>query len=77
MAEGLGIAKPRKKLASGGGGMRNKYTPRRTTYYNMMQNISPSMGAMRLDGGLGDTSRSKINNDSGTVPSAYLNYIER
>lgn len=48
-----------------------KYTYRRTPYYWQMQQL-PSYGYGEYGYG-----RTKANNDSGKVPSAYLNYIER
>jgi hypothetical protein len=49
----------------------NKYLARRTPYYWQMQQL-PSYGY-----GEYGYQRGKANNDSGKVPSAYLNYIER
>lgn len=52
-----------------------KFTPRRTPYYWMAQNNLPSSGYGDI--GYGLKRRGKHNNDTGSVPGAYTDYIER
>lgn len=53
----------------------NKYTQRNTPYQWMMQSNLPSYGYG--DMGYGLRRRGKRNNDTGAVPEAYINFIER
>lgn len=86
MAKGLGFSQPqrtspvnpetqaRRRAGVRGTGNMNKYDYRRTPYYNQVQNSLSSMNYGTPGYG---SARWRANNDSGPLPSAYLNYIER
>ncbi|TXH54695.1 MAG: hypothetical protein E6Q97_10310 [Desulfurellales bacterium] len=86
MAKGLGFSDPQYTSPVNPEGNPNqrrrvvlqpkqKFTPRRSPYMWQAQDSMSMAGYGGME--FGQMRRRKSNNDSGPVPSAYLNYIER
>lgn len=87
MAKGLGLADPQYtspvnpegnpniRKAVRGPASWEKYTPRRSVYTWMAGNTGMTGSYDSI--GYGTRRRGKKNNDTGSLPEAYLNFIER